>query len=267
MNATTSADFWDALAPHHGAVEDHYLNRASIRAIAGSIQTPVLVVGAGQGLIVAELLAQGLQCDGLDFSSEMVRQAKLRRGLTLIEADARAMPFNQATYGTIIYATGVIDFMGNEEDIRAILNEGRRVAKPSGKILVTFYRVSRAGEQFLARVGLLKNHVVYLRRSLELYSLNALQMVAWVARQAGISHFKATLLLFSLAARNTVQEKTMTFRMQRIFRNAGVARALLKTAPEEEPYRNETEIDNLFRRLAIPVKQLKRLPSCWIVQI
>ena len=47
--------FWDALAPHHSALEDNYLNRASFRRIAHEIHEPVLVVGAGQGLIVAEL--------------------------------------------------------------------------------------------------------------------------------------------------------------------------------------------------------------------
>ena len=80
------------MAPQHGAVEDNLFDRRSVRALAPEITEPVLVVGAGQGLIVAEIQKWGLQCDGVDFSSEMVRQAKLRRGLDLIQADARAMP-------------------------------------------------------------------------------------------------------------------------------------------------------------------------------
>lgn len=84
IKMTTSSKFWDVLAPYHSALENNYLDLKSIRAVADAIQEPVLVVGAGQGLIVDELRKRGLRCDGIDFSSEMVRRANLRRGLTLI---------------------------------------------------------------------------------------------------------------------------------------------------------------------------------------
>jgi 2-polyprenyl-3-methyl-5-hydroxy-6-metoxy-1,4-benzoquinol methylase len=264
---TSFSEFWDVLAPHHEAIENNYFDLASIRALTDAIHQPVLVVGAGHGLIVAELRKLGFQCDGVDFSSEMIRQAKLRRGLNLVKADAKALPFGAGSYGTIIYATGVVDFMGDEEEIRAILKEGGRVAKPAGNIFVAFYRVSRAGECFLGRVGLLKNNVVSLKRSFEMYLLNPAEMVAWVANQTGISHLRAAMMLFSLITRNTMREKALTFRMQKIFRNPEVARALLNAAPEEQPYRNEAEIRNLFRRLAIPIRHVKALHSCWVVRI
>ncbi len=122
-----------------GAWRIHYLDLASLRGIVHALWKPVLVVGGGQGLIVGELRNRGFDCDGVDLSSEMIRYAKLRRGLDLVQADARAMPFPAGTYGTIIYATGVVDIMGDEEEIRAILNEGRRIVKPSGKIFVALY--------------------------------------------------------------------------------------------------------------------------------
>ncbi len=262
-----ATDFWDALAPHHAAIENSYLDLASVRRICSSLCEPVLVVGAGQGLIVEELRHQGFECGGVDFSPEMVRQAKLRRGLDLVEADAKALPMGAATYGTIIYATGVVDFMADEGEIRAALNEGRRVVKPSGNRFVAFYRISQAGEQFMARVGLLENHVMLLRWSLELYQLNLAQIVAWVANHAGTSRLTAAVLVFGLAMRNTIQEKAMTFRMQKIFRDPEVARALLNSAPETQPYRNEAEIRNLFQRLAIPIRQIRSSPSCHMVEI
>ncbi len=157
--------------------------------------------------------------------------------------------------------------MGDDNEIRAILNEGRRVVKSSGDIFIAFYRLSRAVEDFMGRVGLLKENVVSLKRSFEMYLLNPAQMVTWVADHAGISHFKAAIMLFSMAARNSIQEKVMTFRMQKIFRDPDVARALLNAAPEEQPYRNEGEIRKLFERLAIPITQLHALRSCWIVQV
>ena len=52
-------------------------------------------------------------------------------------------------------------------------------------------------------------------------------------------------------------------------RERGVAftKALIGAAPQEQPYRNELAIRNLFQRLAIPIKQLETLVSCWVVQI
>src|SRR5215470_10761785 len=108
------ASFWDLEAPHHGPSENHFLDLPSIRATIRAVREPALVVGAGQGLIVEELHHQGFQCDGVDLSPEMIKYAKLRRGLTLVEADARALPFEAGTYATVIYATGVIDFMADE---------------------------------------------------------------------------------------------------------------------------------------------------------
>src|SRR3954471_21190934 len=127
------ADFWDALAPYHSAIEDNYFDLASLRAILSELEEPVLVVGAGQGLIVAEIQKRGMKCDGVDFSPEMIRYAKLRRGLSLIRADAKAMPFESGSYQTIIYATGVVDFTSDEVDIKRMLDEARRIVNPAGK--------------------------------------------------------------------------------------------------------------------------------------
>src|SRR5208282_6868969 len=125
---TGLSNIWDAMAPQHSKIENSYLDLPSIRRIIHDIHQPALVVGAGQGLIVAELLRKGIQCDGVDLSSEMIRYAKIRRGLDLVQADACTMPFGKGSYRTIIYATGVVDFMSDEEEIRLILNEAKRIA-------------------------------------------------------------------------------------------------------------------------------------------
>src|SRR5438445_13020899 len=104
-----SSDYWDALAPHHSSLENNYFDLPSLRRIIHDIHQPVLVVGAGQGLNVEELLKNGFQTDGVDLSSEMIRHAKRRRELTLIEADAKALRFGEGSYVTIIYATGTTD--------------------------------------------------------------------------------------------------------------------------------------------------------------
>jgi SAM-dependent methyltransferase len=264
---THPSEFWDALAPHHSTIENSYLDLKSLRRIEHNIHQPVLVVGAGQGLIVAELRRNGFQCDGVDLSSEMIRYAKIRRGLNLVQADARAMPFAQGTYATIIYATGVVDFIADEGAIRAILNEGRRIVHPLGTIFVAFYQLSAPMEDFLARVGLLTENMLSHKESLKIYLLNPIQTLAWVAKKARIGRPRTAFLLFRLWLLSTRQEKLMTFRMQRMLSKIDDANSLINVAPETQPYRNEAEILNLFRSLGIPIKEFQSCGNCSIVQI
>jgi ubiquinone/menaquinone biosynthesis C-methylase UbiE len=224
-------------------------------------------VGAGQGLIVAELQKRGLQCDGVDFSPEMIRYARLRRGLSLIQADAKAMPLKSSSYQTIIYATGVVDFTGDEADIKRILGEAKRIASPAGKIFVAFYRLSPALEHFLLRLGLLHNNVLLQREALQIHRLDSLQMLRWVAKRAGIGSLHAALLLTRMSALSTIKEKVIAFRMKKIFKQMDDASSLIAASPEKQPYRNEAEVGNLFKRLGISTKGIRTLNSCVIVQV
>lgn len=264
---TCSSDFWDVLAPHHSAIENSYLDLPSLRRIQQEIHPPVLVVGAGHGLIVAALHKQGLQCDGVDLSAEMIRYARLRRGLALIHADAKALPFGNEAYKTIIYATGVIDCMSDEEEIRVIMNEGRRIADPSGNLFVAFYRFSAATEDFVIKLGLLRNNVLRFRELLETYRLTPVQTISWVAKHSKVSYSGALMLALRWGAFSSWQEKRNAFHMQKIFGHANHADALIQAAPENQTYRNEVEIRNLFARLAIPIRQLATSGSCHMVRI
>jgi SAM-dependent methyltransferase len=262
-----ASGFWDALAPHHAAIENSYLDVRSIRRLMNVLHEPVLVVGAGQGLIVAEIRKSGIPCDGVDFSREMIRYAKLRRGIDLIHADAAAMPIPDRCYGTVIYATGVVDFTGDEEQIKRMLEEGKRIVKESGRIHVAFYRVSAATERFMIQVGLLRNHVVAQKESFELYLLNPAQMIPWIAKKAGVGYLRAMFILLRISIFATIHERRMTLRMQKIFRGMKDPSSFINAASDKQPYRNEAEIRNLFQRLAIPVRQLETFLSCYVVRI
>ena len=147
----------------------------------------------------------------------MIRQAKVRRGITLVEADAKAMPFPTASYATIIYATGVVDFTAEDEEIRIMLTEGRRAVKESGKVFVAFYRASAVQEDFLKLVGLLSDAKLAFRQSLEVYLLNPAQMVGWVAARASLGRLRATLALLRVAMFCTMQETTVRLNEIRLF--------------------------------------------------
>jgi ubiquinone/menaquinone biosynthesis C-methylase UbiE len=259
--------FWDVLAAHHAALENNYLELASLRRILGDVRSPVLVVGAGHGLLVAELQAKGFQCDGVDFSSEMILHAKSRRGLDLIQADATALPLGDATYETIIFATGVIDFNGEEEAIGRMLSEGRRAAKPGGKMFVAFYRFSPALENALTRLGLLSDHVLLHRRCLETYLMTGPQMFRWVMKSSGSGWLGTMSLMVRLVVSGTLREKAATLKMRQIIRRMEHPQAFIQAAPERQPYRGEAAIRRLFDRLRIPIQKLRTLATCWIVQI
>ena len=264
---TGSSEFWDALAPHHSSIEDDYFDLSSLRLVLHHIHQPVLVVGAGQGLIVEELRKNGFQTDGVDLSPEMIRYAKTRRGLEFIQADARHMPFQDGAYQTIIYTTGVIDFIADEEDIGLIMSEARRVVDRSGDIFVAFYRFSRTTEDFLTRLGMLKDNVLYVKESLRIHQLNPVQAIAWVANKAEIGLFPATILSLRSWFLSPMREKQLAFNMRKIFKKMDNPSSLINAAPERQPYRNEPQVRHLFNRLAIPIKRFEASVSCYVVQI
>ena len=267
FSLNTSVEFWDQLAPHHAALENNFFDLRSVRTLLKELAPPVLIVGAGQGLIVNELIQRGINCDGVDLSPEMIRFAKERRGLTLVHADALAMPFHDQSYGTIIYATGVIDFMANEQAVGLILQEGRRVVQQSGKIFVAFYRLSDALERFLMLVDLLKDGVLDQKASLETYLLGPAQMVRWLQHRTNTKTWRVAALFLRLAVGTTIQEKLNTRQMQKLFRNREAAMRLIECAPHQQPYRNKAKIEALFARLAIPINEFQTLRSCFIVKI
>lgn len=259
--------FWDTLAPQHAIIEDNYLDLRSLHRILPEVQPPVLVVGAGHGLLVEELRDRGFECQGVDFSAEMIRCAKLRRALDLIQADAKAMPFGAGTFGTIIYATGVIDFIADEDRIRVILNEGRRVVSPAGKIFVAFYRLSPGLEEYLAMSGLLGNHLLSVRESLKMQMMSPLELIAWIARNAGVSYCRAVGSVLRMLILSSRKEVMMGFKMKKLFAEMDDPQSLIQAAPEKQPYRSETEVRNLFKRVAIPVNELSVSGGCFMVKI
>jgi SAM-dependent methyltransferase len=262
-----ASDFWDAIAPYHSEIENNYFDLRSLRRIIHEVREPVLVVGAGQGLIVAELKNRGFQCDGVDFSAEMIRYAKMRRGLCLIQADAKALPMKDGSYQTIIYATGVIDFNGDEAEIKLIMDEAARIVNPTGNIFVAFYRASAAVEELLTRLGLLGNHILSQREALAINQLGSFQMLRWVAGKAGVSYFRAALLLVRMALFSTLREKMTAVKMKKILRKMKDAKSLIESAPEKLPYRKEAEIRNLFGRLGVSTNRVTTLRSCTIVSL
>ncbi|MXW65884.1 MAG: methyltransferase domain-containing protein [Gemmatimonadales bacterium] len=262
-----ASNYWDTLAPHHWRIEDNYLDVSSLRRILGDIREPVLIIGAGQGLIVEELRRQGLRCDGIDLSARMLEYARSRRGLTLVRANATSMPFVDGSYETIILATGVIDFMADLQDIETVMREATRIVSGTGNVIVAFYRFSAAQERFLTSLGFLREDTLHMRSALALHRLGFGAMVAWVAKMARISTFQAVLLCIGTGLGSTKQERAIALAMRRLIAQSGDPEAFIEAAPETQPYRDKSAIAHLLDSLSIRIDDWQASSSCHLVRV
>lgn len=245
--------YWDAWAPHLSYFEDNHLDLANIKKLDSIISDPVLIIGAGQGLLVEQLQKSGHQADGVDRSPQMIQYAETRRGLKLIEADARNLPFESGSYSTAIIATGVVDFMNDESEIELIISEARRVTKGSGKVLVAFLGVHPAAERFARRIGLIAGGTLNQRRMLHLTSLSPREKLKIFRNDSRMSVFTAFREILFLQMFLPKREKNMSKRMAEVLKTADNPQILIDAGMESMPVRTEQDIRALFARLQLPV--------------
>ena len=262
-----ASGFWDALAPYHWRVENIFMNVPSLRLILGDIREPVLVIGAGQGLIVEELLRLGLRCDGVDLSPKMIEYAKLRRDLDLVHANASAMPFVDGTYETVLVASGVIDLMADLQEIETVLREANRVMSGTGNTFVAFYRFSAAQTRFMTSLGLLRDDTFHMRPAFALHRLGFGALVAQVAKMARISTFQAFLLCISTRFGATKEEHGLALTMRQMLAEAEDPDALLEVVPEAPPYRDKSAIGRLLDSLSMQIEDWQASSSCYLLRV
>lgn len=138
---------WEQLAPFWHLLENTGVTPSMIQDCSPWLSEPVLVVGAGQGLLVEALQEQGhRRVEGLEACAAMVRKARERRGIELALADALNIPAKDAAYGSVIVATGVVT-RGND-DI-ALIQEAIRVLQPGGHLVLAVF----CPDQSFATIG------------------------------------------------------------------------------------------------------------------
>ena len=260
--------FWEAMSPYLSYIEDNFLDVDSISKLAALVSEPVLVIGAGQGLLVERLMEKGFKVDGVDSAPKMIAYAKQRRNLDLILANGKKMPIDDDSYRTSIVATGVIDLLDDEEQIRSIVNEASRVTDDGGKILIAFYRFHAQSEDCMRLMGFLTDDGCWRARSM--YRVSSLKPIAFLkaaGKQANVS-FLSSLVKFTMhQMRLPAKEKMAMRRWAKMWRGIDNPDELIASVPESLPYRNEDAIRALFKRLGIPIKEMFVFSSCRTVQI
>jgi SAM-dependent methyltransferase len=93
---------------------------------------PVLEVGVGTGVVALGLTELGYHVVGVDLSLPMLQAAGRRVGPSILQCDARRLPFADASFDQA-YSVWVLHVVG---DVAAVLREVGRVLRPGGRYLV-----------------------------------------------------------------------------------------------------------------------------------
>jgi SAM-dependent methyltransferase len=261
--------YWSAWAPYWSHIEDNYLDLASLDQLMPVIHDPVLVIGAGQGLLVEHLLSRGLTARGVDLDPLMIEYARKRRGLDLVHASGADLPMADATHGTTIIATGVIDLMDDETLIASIIDEARRVTR--GTVLVAFYALHPRTEGLFRSSRLITAEERFCQKLVyEMATLDPFQLVRTMSRHLQVGWLRALLALARFPLLLSWREFRMSRSLARIFRQArrdlGSTDPLIDAAMETVPFRNAQAISSLCSRLELPIDELHAFPTCHVVQ-
>jgi ubiquinone/menaquinone biosynthesis C-methylase UbiE len=269
---TDVGNFWEQWSPYLSYFEDSFLDIESIRQLKAFVTDPVLVIGGGQGLLVGELKKNGFQADGVDSEPRMIEFAEKRRGIKLIQADGANLPFADNHYNTCIVATGVIDFLDDKNQIKAVAMEALRVTDDAGKVLVAFYRVHPKVEALMRYIGTMTEANRWLYRRM----INMLKLKPWdffmaVKNDPTVSTLGALVTLIRTQMFLPRKEKKTAENWKKAWEKAcqdlDDPEALIRGAPESLPYRDKEQIHELFKDLTIPVQQTHVLESCIVVRI
>jgi len=107
-------------------------------------EEPVLELGVGTGVLLAEGLGQGRKMTGVDASERMLTQAAARGGRgVVVQADGRALPLAGEVYGSV-----VATFPAGYVLEAATLAECRRVLKPGGRLALHGLWVDAPGSRW-----------------------------------------------------------------------------------------------------------------------
>jgi hypothetical protein len=264
--------YWNAWSPYWSYFENNMLDIEGINKLAIDIVDPALVVGAGQGLLVEQLLRKGFRADGVDLAPQMIKYAKERRNIDLIHADARQMPFADDSYRTCIVATGGVDFMDDEDQIASIVDEAQRVTDASGKILIAFYRFHPRVEKLMRYTGLITESGFWRqRRTYQFMNLGPREFLAAIRKEPHVSVLGALCVFIEcqmfLPRKERRSTKNWDLLWKRVRQDKGCPDILIETTPELCPYRVEPQIRALFERLSRPIHQVFPYDSCNVVQL
>jgi len=129
--------FWDnKAADWDGRRNAQGLQPHHIERMAPWLTDPVLLVGAGRGMILQALRAAGYAASGVDWSANMVAEAQRDGIIGLDRGDAGQLPHDNQSLATVIISTGVLLPTHTRDRREAYLGEARRILMPTGRLIL-----------------------------------------------------------------------------------------------------------------------------------
>ena len=139
---------WDTYAPFYDWENARTLGRRDVpfwRSVALQQSGPVLELGCGTGRISLPLARAGVPVVGIDRSAPMLERAAKRRTamrkratgpaktqLHLVRGDIRFLPFERASFKTVLAPYGILQSLVRDKDLTATLAEVARVLPRGG---------------------------------------------------------------------------------------------------------------------------------------
>lgn len=262
------AQFWDNLAPYLCYIEDNFLDLQSINKLESVIKDPVLVVGAGQGLLVESLQKDGYTVDGIDNNKKMIDYAEKRRGIKLIQADATNLSFNDNSYNTTIIATGVVDYMDDDQLIVKIVNEAMRVTANNGNVLVAFYRIHPVSEAFQKRAGMITVDNKFRHRyAFGLPWGKPNDLIKTIKKDANMGFLPVIYHLMKMQLLVPKKERDVRKTFIKMFEEMDDPSKFIESCPDLIPYRTSPTIHSLFEKHGFNINNTYVYSSCTVVEI
>ena len=133
---------WDEYAPFYDWENARTMGRRDLgywTRFARGRRGRMLELGCGTGRLLLPLARATRRVCGIDLSAAMLARAAARARRrtpadrpSLIRADMRRLPFDDATFSTVIAPYGVVQSLTDDDDLRCALGEASRILKPGG---------------------------------------------------------------------------------------------------------------------------------------
>lgn len=266
------ADWWNAWAPYWEHIENRHASIEATEKFIQKVKSPVLVIGAGHGLIVQHLKEHGFKVDGVDMDPAMIAMANKRRGLEIIQADAGQLPFGDSTYKTVIISTGVVDYVSDISSIRTIINEALRVTAPHSYLFVTFYMLPSLIEKIYRKIGVVEDDRYHMNRIFELYEKRKESpfscipdIMKWTGRSYVSTLFYWTKLGLTLPKELKEEDSKVRLIEKLAIDDGKDTKEILRCAPPDIPYRNAENIRELFQNIGFHYERIIQMSDCTIV--
>ncbi|HOT44624.1 MAG TPA: class I SAM-dependent methyltransferase [Spirochaetota bacterium] len=267
--------WWSTWAPVWDHIEDRHFGTTTTESLMEHIKPDVLVVGAGQGLIVRHLMNKGISATGLDINPNMVKVAKEKYNLDIVEGDAGKLPFSDDSYSTVIISSGVVDYGADEAAIATFINEAKRVCRRGGKVLVAFYKIKERIERIYRKIGVIDSDSNYrMRRIFEINEiaekfppLCAIPIQKWTGKSMARVNFEWLIVGLTQPKEFRTERKWINA----LFKNAKEKgldkKVMIDSVPGSIPYRDTAQVKELMDKIREGYSEIQKYDDSSVVII